>query len=427
MRACIEVEELRKEREALIVSEIPYQVNKATLIEKIAELVRDKRIEGISDLRDESDRDGMRIVIELKRDAVAEVVLNQLWRYTALQSSFGANMIALNGGRPEMLNLKDFLRAFLDFREEVVTRRTKFLLGKARDSAHLQVGLAIAVANIDEVIRLIRTSPDAAAARAALMERAWPARDMAPLVALIADPRHALDRGRQLPPVGSAGARDPRSPAAAPDRARTRGNRRGAEQARRRDQRLSRHPALARARLCDHPGRAGGGEGEFCDAAAHEIVEAASDMEDEDLIQREDMVVTVSHARLCQARAAVDLPCAAPRRQGPLGHADARGGFRRARLRRFDASAGAVLLLARPSLQGEGVAPAAGRAECARQGARQYPAARAGRADHDDHGLARRRGGLGHARRDVRDDARLGAGATSSPISRRSTAPARSP
>ncbi len=137
-------------------------MNKATLIEKIAELVREKAIEGISDLRDESDRDGMRIVIELKRDAVADVVLNQLWRFTALQSSFPANMIALNGGRPETLTLKDFLRAFVDFREEVVTRRTKFLLGKARDAAHLQVGLAIAVANIDEVIRLIRTSPDAA-------------------------------------------------------------------------------------------------------------------------------------------------------------------------------------------------------------------------------------------------------------------------
>ena len=193
MRAKVAVEELRKDREALIVSEIPYQVNKATLIERIAELVREKRVEGISDLRDESDRDGMRIVIEIKRDAVADVVLNQLWRFTALQSSFGANMIALNGGRPEMLTLTDMLRAFLDFREEVVTRRTKYLLTKARDNAHIQVGLAIAVANIDEVIRLIRTSPDSATARTALMERLWPARDMAPLITLIADPRHALD------------------------------------------------------------------------------------------------------------------------------------------------------------------------------------------------------------------------------------------
>ena len=192
MRAKVEVEEIRREREALIVTEIPYQVNKTTLIEKIAELVREKRVEGISELRDESDRDGMRIVIELKRDAVAEVVLNQLWRFSSLQTSFGANMIALNGGRPEVLTLKDFLVAFIDFREEVVTRRTKFRLAKARNSAHVQVGLAIAVANIDEVIRLIRTSPDTATAREALMARDWPARDMSPLITLIADPRHVL-------------------------------------------------------------------------------------------------------------------------------------------------------------------------------------------------------------------------------------------
>src|SRR5438270_12634292 len=139
----------------------------------------------VSGLCDESNREGIRVVFDLRRDAVADVVLNQLWRHTALQSSFGANMIAPNGGRPEVLTLKDILRAFIDFREEVVTRRTKFRLGKARDSAHVQVGLAIAVANIDEVIRLIRTSPDAAAARHALMARAWPARDMAPLIALI--------------------------------------------------------------------------------------------------------------------------------------------------------------------------------------------------------------------------------------------------
>ena len=152
------METIRRDREAIIVTEIPYQVNKATLIEKIADLVREKRVEGISDLRDESDRDGMRIVIEIKRDAMADVVLNQLWRFTALQTSFGANMVALNGGRPETLNLKDFIRAFVEFREEVVSRRTRYLLGKARDRAHVLVGLAIAVANIDEVIHTIRTS-----------------------------------------------------------------------------------------------------------------------------------------------------------------------------------------------------------------------------------------------------------------------------
>src|SRR6478736_4426428 len=198
MRARIEMEQLRKDRDALIVTEIPYQINKAHMVECIAELIREKKIEGVSDLRDESNREGIRIVFELRRDAVPDVVLNQLWRHTSLQSSFAANIIALNGGRPEVLTLKDILRAFIDFREEVVTRRTKFRLNKARDSAHVQVGLAIAVANIDEVIRLIRTSPDAGAAREALMGRSWPARDMSPLIALIADPRHVLDANGEI-------------------------------------------------------------------------------------------------------------------------------------------------------------------------------------------------------------------------------------
>ncbi|MGL4974958.1 MAG: DNA gyrase subunit A, partial [Bosea sp. (in: a-proteobacteria)] len=154
MRAKSHIEELRKEREAIIITEVPYQVNKASLVEKIADLVREKRVEGISDLRDESNREGVRVVIEVKRDAMADVVLNQLYRYTPLQTSFGANMLALNGGRPETLNLKDFLVAFVEFREEVVSRRTKHLLGKARERAHVLCGLATAVANIDEVIRL---------------------------------------------------------------------------------------------------------------------------------------------------------------------------------------------------------------------------------------------------------------------------------
>ncbi len=192
MRARCHVEEIRKDREAIIVSEIPYQVNKAVLQERIAELVRDKRIEGISDIRDESDRHGMRVVIELKRDASADVVLNQLYRFSQLQTSFGVNMLALNQGRPVQMNLKDMLAAFVLFREEVVTRRTKFELTKARDRGHILVGLAVAVANIDEVIRLIRAAPDAATARDQLMARAWPARDVAPLVSLIADPRHLV-------------------------------------------------------------------------------------------------------------------------------------------------------------------------------------------------------------------------------------------
>jgi DNA gyrase subunit A len=295
-RAKVEVEEIRKEREALIVTEIPYQVNKAALVEKIAELVREKKIEGISDLRDESDRQGMRIVIELKRDAVADVVLNQLWRFTALQSSFPANMIALNGGRPETLNLKDFLRAFVDFREEVVTRRTKFLLGKARDAAHLQVGLAIAVANIDEVIRVIRSSPDAATAREALMSRDWPARDMAPLIALIADPRHVLsaDGMCRLSEAQARGILELR---------------------------LQRLTALGRDEIGEALEKHAAEIADYLDILrsrarlfgiikdellaiklAHAtprrtlIVDSDADFEDEDFIQREDVVVIVSHA-----------------------------------------------------------------------------------------------------------------------------------
>jgi DNA gyrase subunit A len=193
MRGKVSIEPTRKDREAIIVSEIPYQVNKATMVERIAELVRDKKIEGISDLRDESDRDGFRVVVELKRDAVPEVVLNQLYKFTPLQTNFGANMVALDTGRPLLMNLKDLLTIFVAFREQVVTRRTKFLLNKARDRAHILVGLAIAVANIDEVIRVIRTSPDPTTARDILMERRWPAQDVATMMMLIDDPRHRLE------------------------------------------------------------------------------------------------------------------------------------------------------------------------------------------------------------------------------------------
>src|SRR5439155_613957 len=158
-------------REAIVVTEIPYQVNKAKMIERIAEVVQDKVIEGISDLRDESDRDGVRVVIELKRDAMPEIVLNQLYRYSPLQTTFGVNMLALNGGRPELMNIKQVIAAFIAFREEVITRRTRFELRKAQERAHILVGLAIAVANIDEVIALIRAAPDPATAREDLIER----------------------------------------------------------------------------------------------------------------------------------------------------------------------------------------------------------------------------------------------------------------
>src|SRR5438445_118524 len=187
------IEQRGNDRESIIITEVPYQVNKASMIEKMAELVRDKRIEGISDIRDESDRQGYRVVIELKRDAVADVILNQLYRFTPLQTSFGANMVALNGGKPEVMNLTDMLKAFVAFREEVITRRTKFLLRKARDRAHVLVGLAIAVANIDEVIKLIRTAPDPQTAREQLMERRWPSGDVESLILLIYGPRHRIN------------------------------------------------------------------------------------------------------------------------------------------------------------------------------------------------------------------------------------------
>ncbi|MEM6763136.1 MAG: DNA gyrase subunit A, partial [Pseudomonadota bacterium] len=296
MRGKVRVEPMGKDREALIVDEIPYQVNKATMVEKIADLVREKRVEGISDLRDESDRDGMRVVIELKRDANADVVLNQLYRFSPLQTSFGCNMVALNGGRPEQLNLKDLLSAFIAFREEVVARRTKYLLGRARDRAHVLVGLAVAVANIDEVIRLIRTSPDPATARAQLMERDWPAGDMGSLIALIDDPRHTLAEDGTI--------------------------RLSEEQARAiLDLRLQRLTALGRDEIGDELKKLAEQIADYLDILGSrariltiikdeltevregfatprrtEIAEGGPDLEDEDFINREDMVVTVSHA-----------------------------------------------------------------------------------------------------------------------------------
>ena len=192
MRGRCHIEEPRKDRESIVVTEIPYQVNKARMIERIAELVRDKRIEGISDIRDESDRDGVRVVIEVKRDAQADIVLNQLYRYSPLQTSFGVNMLALKAGRPEQMNIKQVLEAFIEFREEVITRRTIYELRKARDRAHVLVGLAIAVANIDEVIKLIRGAKDPVSARAALMERAWTAVEVTELIKLIDDPEYPI-------------------------------------------------------------------------------------------------------------------------------------------------------------------------------------------------------------------------------------------
>ncbi len=198
VRGVATIETIRKDREAIIVTELPYQVNKKTLQERIAEMVREKRIEGISDVRDESDRQGMRLVIELKRDASGDVVLNQLWRFSAMQSSFGVNMLALNHGRPEQMGLRKLLELFLEFREEVVVRRIKYELAKARDRGHVLVGLAVAVANIDEVIHIIRSSADPAEARERLQAKSWPVGDMIALVELIADPRSVLIEGDKL-------------------------------------------------------------------------------------------------------------------------------------------------------------------------------------------------------------------------------------
>jgi DNA gyrase subunit A len=295
LRGKVAFETIRKEREAIVITEIPYQVNKAGMVERIAELVREKKIDGIADLRDESDREGYRVVIELKRDAEGDVVLNQLYRFTPLQSSFGANMVALDGGRPLLMTLKDLLTAFIAFREEVVSRRTKHLLGKARERAHVLVGLAIAVANIDEVIKLIRAAKDPNAARAALMERGWLAKDVAVMVTLIDDPRHK---------VSEKGT-----------------TKLSAEQAKAiLDLRLQRLTALGRDEIKDELDKLASEiadyleilrsrvriqsiikdelaalKKEFATPRRTVIANEEAEVEDEDLIHREDMVVTVSH------------------------------------------------------------------------------------------------------------------------------------
>jgi DNA gyrase subunit A len=296
MRARCAIEEIRKDREAIIVTELPFQVNKARMQEKIAELVRDKRIEGIGEIRDESDRHGMRVVIEIKRDASGEVVLNQLYRYSELQTTFGVNMVALNAGRPVIMNLKDMIGAFTTFREEVVTKRTRFELNKARDRGHILVGLAIAVANIDEVIALIRSAPDSATAKEQLMARAWPAKDTAPLVLLIADPRHIMLEDGTI--------------------------RLSEEQAKAiLEIRLARLTALGRDEIADEVAKLSefikdyldilrsrprvltivkdeliAIKDEFATPRRTELVDADVEIEDEALIEREEVAITVTHA-----------------------------------------------------------------------------------------------------------------------------------
>ena len=294
IRAKTRIEEIRKDRFAIVLDEIPYQVNKATMIEKIADLVREKKLEGISAVQDESDRVGVRVVIELKRDATPDVVLNQLFRFTAMQTSFGCNMLALNGGRPEQLTLRDFLTAFITFREEVVARRTAFDLRKARERSHILCGLAVAVSNVDEVVATIRASMDAAEARAKLMERAWPAHEIAPFIRLIDDPSHTVNedgtyflsevqarailelRLQRLTQLGVKEVTDELEELAGKikdylDILRSR----------------DRIMAIISAELREVKEL-------FAVPRRTEIVDWAGDMDDEDLIEREDMVVTIT-------------------------------------------------------------------------------------------------------------------------------------
>ncbi len=307
IRAKTRVEEIRKDRWAIVIDEIPYQVNKASMIEKIAEAARDKKIEGIAHVQDESDRNGVRVVVELKRDATAEVVLNQLFRFTPMQTSFGCNMLALNGGRPETLNLRGFLTAFVDFREEVVVRRTAFELRKARDRAHLLCGRAVAVSNVDEVVATIRASADAAEARAKLMERRWPAHDIEAYLRLIDDPLSKInDDGTYY--LTEVQVRDIL------------------------DIRLQRLTQLGVKEVTDELEELAGKIKEFLAILGSrerimgiisdelrevrelfavdrrtEIVDWSGDMEDEDLIEREDMVVTVTSGGYIKRTALADF------------------------------------------------------------------------------------------------------------------------
>jgi DNA gyrase subunit A len=294
IRAKTRVEEIRKDRYAIVLDEIPYQVNKAAMIEKIAELVREKKLEGISGVADESDRIGVRVVIELKRDATPEVVLNQLFRFTQMQTSFGCNMLALNGGRPVQLTLRDFLTYFIDFREEVVARRTAFDLRKARERSHILCGLAVAVSNVDEVVATIRASADAAEARAKLMERRWPAQDIADYIKLIDDPSHTVNddgtyylseiqarailelRLQRLTQIGVKEVTDELEELAA---------------------KIKDYLDIlgSRERIMEIiSGELNEVRELFAVPRRSEIVDWSGDMEDEDLIEREDMVVTVT-------------------------------------------------------------------------------------------------------------------------------------
>ncbi|WP_370311749.1 DNA gyrase subunit A [Sagittula sp.] len=307
IRAATRVEEIRKDRYAIVISAIPYQVNKATMIERIAEAARDKKIEGIAHVQDESDRDGVRVVVELKRDATAEVVLNQLFRFTPMQTSFGCNMLALNGGKPEQLTLRGFLSAFLDFREDVIARRTAYLLRKARERSHVLCGLAVAVSNVDEVVATIRSSADAAEARQRLMERRWPAHEILPYIALIDDPTHKANedgtynlsetqaraildlRLQRLTQIGVKEVTDELEDLASKikDYLEILSSR-------------ERITGIIREEMTAI-------RDEFAVPRRTEIVDLAGDLDDEDLIEREDMVVTVTAGGYIKRTALADF------------------------------------------------------------------------------------------------------------------------
>jgi len=294
IRAKTRIEEIRKDRYAIIIEEIPYQVNKAAMIEKIAEQVREKKIEGISHVQDESDRTGVRVVIELKRDATAEVVLNQLYRFTSMQTSFGCNMLALNGGRPEQLTLRSFLSNFIAFREEVVARRVAFELRKARERSHILCGLAVAVSNVDEVVATIRASSDAADARERLMTRAWPAHEIAEYIALIDDPSHKIneDGTYHLSETQARAILELRL-----QRLTQIGVKEVTDELRELAGKIREYLEIlgSRARIMEIiSSELIEVKEKFAVPRRTEITDWAGDMEDEDLIEREDMVVTVT-------------------------------------------------------------------------------------------------------------------------------------
>ncbi len=294
IRARTKIEEIRKDRFAIVATEIPYQVNKATLIERIAELARDRKIEGIAHVQDESDRFGVRVVVELRRDATPEVVLNQLFRFTPMQTSFGCNMLALNGGRPEQLTLRDFLTAFVTFREEVVARRTAYELRRARERAHILCGLAVAVSNVDEVVATIRSSADPAEARERLMTRRWPAVDIAPYIALIDDPTHRIneDGTYNLSEIQARAILDLRL-----QRLTALGVKEVTDELEELSGKITDYLDILRSRsrimtiISDELREV---RALFAVPRRSELVELEGEVEDEDLIEREDMVVTVT-------------------------------------------------------------------------------------------------------------------------------------